>query len=137
MSFRVGSIGLHLAIAIHNGFYAVDGYHAYASLDYKHKFRKVIKGELEKSPHYTDFFDNWGSRIHLFNSELDSYSVKKGSGKTISNLELDADAFKGLGGKYILSAVPIINYSENGLAYMKTFTDDHSAWDVHLYRVAY
>ncbi len=134
-SFRVGSIGLHPAIAIYNGFYTVDGYHAYASLEYKHKFRKIIERELEKSPHYRQFFDDWGSRIYLLNSELESYSVKKGSGKSIDNLELNIDAFKALGGVYIFSAVPIRNYEQNGLTYIESFADDHSAWDVYLYQV--
>ncbi len=40
---------------------------------------------------------------------------KKGSKKELKNLDLNMDAFKGLGGTYIFSAIPINNAKENGL----------------------
>lgn len=133
-TYRVGSIGLHPAVAIYNGFYTIDGYHAYFTLEYKHKIRKIIEKELEKDEHWRQYFDDWGSRLYLYSSEIDDYSLKKGSGKEIRNLELNMEAFKDLGGEYLFSAVPVLNHKENDLTFLKHFDTGRSYWEVFLYQ---
>ncbi|HCQ5324206.1 TPA: hypothetical protein OLB91_003025, partial [Listeria monocytogenes] len=49
-SYRVGSIGLHPSVSQESGFYTVDGYVNSYPLAYKRAFRKIIAGELDKSP---------------------------------------------------------------------------------------
>ncbi|RKP58344.1 hypothetical protein D7Z26_01625 [Cohnella endophytica] len=135
-SYRLGSIGLHPAIAQYNGFYTLDTYNNYYPLTYKHEFRKIIAKELDKSPDLKTYFDQWGGRCYLFVSELgENYGFKKNSAKQIHHLELNIDAFKAMGGRYLISSVPILNADEDGLLFLKSFDNPDSAWKIYLYQV--
>ncbi|MGE6609720.1 DUF6044 family protein [Peribacillus sp. NPDC076916] len=134
--YRVASIGLHPAIAQFNGFYTLDSYNNFYPLTYKHQFRQIIENELAKNKNIRIYFDEWGGRCYLFADELGKhYMFKKSSRKELENLDLNMDAFKGLGGKYIFSAIPINNAEENGLVLDRIFTKKGSVWKIYLYRV--
>lgn len=134
--YRVASIGLHPAIAQFNGFYTLDSYNNFYPLTYKHQFRQIIENELAKNKNIRIYFDEWGGRCYLFADELGKhYMFKKSSKKELDNLEINVDPFKGLGGKYIFSAVPINNAKENGLELDRIFTKKGTVWKIHLYRV--
>lgn len=133
-SYRVASIGLHPAISQYNGFYTLDTYNNFYSLPYKHAFRRIIKKELAKQKKLRKYFDSWGGRCYLFVAELGGKSdFRKTSGKKVYNLELDIDAFQRLGGRFIFSAVPIVNEEENGLKLRRVFNNPRSAWRVYVY----
>ncbi|RUS46926.1 DUF6044 family protein [Cohnella sp. AR92] len=135
-SYRVASIGLHPAIAQYNGFYTLDTYNNYYPLTYKHEFRKIIAGELEKSPELESYFDHWGGRCYVFVSELGKkYDYRKDSAKEIRHLDLNTDAFRSLGGEYLFSSVPIRNADEERLRLLKSFDNPESAWKIYLYQV--
>ncbi|MBC1734189.1 hypothetical protein IA623_10395 [Listeria seeligeri] len=136
-SYRVGSIGLHPSVSQENGFYTVDGYVNSYPLAYKREFRKIIAGELDKSPVLEDYYDNWGNRCYLFSAELGkNYDFGKESKKHIKKLDFNSKAFQAVGGEYILSAVPIDNAAEQGLTFEKAFNDKQSYWKIYLYKVA-
>jgi hypothetical protein len=136
-SYRVASIGLHPAIAQYNGFYTLDTYNNIYPLTYKYQFRKIIEKELDKSPGLKRYFDEWGSRCYVFAAELGKhYQFKKDSKKKISNLELNIEVFKELGGRYLFSSVPIMNAEHNKLKLVKTFNHKESAWKIYLYEVS-
>jgi hypothetical protein len=65
-TYRVASIGLHPAITQYNGFYTLDTYANYYSLQYKHVFRLIIEKELDKKKKLRTYFDTWGGRCYLF-----------------------------------------------------------------------
>jgi hypothetical protein len=133
-SYRVASIGIHPAIAQYNGFYTIDTYNNFYPLSYKHQFRKIIAKELDKNNAIKDYFDTWGGRCYIFVAELGKkYDFRKDSKKKIHHLQLNMNAFKKLGGKYILSAVPILNAEEDGLHFLKSFDDQDAAWKIYLY----
>ncbi|MGR3206851.1 DUF6044 family protein [Bacillus glycinifermentans] len=133
-SYRVASIGLHPAIAQYNGFYTLDTYANIYPLKYKYQFRKIIAKELDKNAALKRYFDEWGSRCYLFVAELGKhYAFKKNSKKKITNLELNAEAFKEMGGRYIFSSVPIMNAEQNKLTFLKRFSHPESAWNIYLY----
>lgn len=135
-TYRVASIGLHPAIAQYNGFYTLDTYNNFYSLHYKHSFRKIIERELGKSKKLRKYFDTWGGRCYIFVAELGKkYDYRKTSKKKIRNLELNAEAFKRLGGKYLFSSVPIRNADQNNLILRSVFDDKESAWRVYLYEL--
>ncbi|RUQ32849.1 hypothetical protein ELQ35_00020 [Peribacillus cavernae] len=134
--YRVANIGIHPAIAQFNGFYTLDTYNNFYPLSYKHQFRKIIENELTKSKAIRIYFDEWGGRCYIFTSELGKhYMYKKDSKKRLKNLELNMEPFKKLGGKYIFSAVPIDNATENHLKLDKIFTEKSAAWKIYLYKV--
>jgi hypothetical protein len=134
--YRVVSIGLHPDIAQYNGFYTLDTYNNFYPLSYKHQFRKIIAPELNKSPDLKSYFDQWGGRCYIFVSELgENYMFSKNSTKQIKHLQLNTAVLKQMGGKYILSAVPIMNFKENHLAFEKSFESKDSYWKIYLYKV--
>ncbi len=135
-SYRVASIGIHPAIAQYNGFYTLDTYNNFYPLEYKHQFRKIIAAELDKNATLKKYFDTWGGRCYIFVAELGKkYEYRKNSKKKIENLDLNTEVFKEMGGKYIFSAVPIVNAKSNGLLFKKAFDDKDSAWRIYLYEV--
>jgi hypothetical protein len=135
-SYRVGSIGLHPAIAQYNGFYTLDTYNNFYPLAYKHQFRTIIAKELDKNHKLKTYFDKWGGRCYLFVSELGKkYDYEKDSTKKIHHLEFNMDAFRAMGGRYIFSSVPILNADEDELLLLNTFDNPESAWKIYLYKV--
>ncbi|WP_026575253.1 DUF6044 family protein [Bacillus sp. UNC438CL73TsuS30] len=135
-SYRVVSIGIHPAIAQYNGFYTLDTYNNFYPLVYKHQFRKIIAKELDKSPTLKSYFDLWGGRCYIFVAELGKkYDFTKDSKVEIHHLQLNTKVLKSMGGKYIFSAVPILNAKENKLEFKKAFKQKSSAWKIYLYEV--
>jgi hypothetical protein len=138
-AYRVASVGMHPAVAGYNGIHTVDGYMSYFPLSYKQSLRRVISKELEKDESLRRYFDDWGGRMYVFSTELrnrfpgNDDMVGKESRYEIGDLGFDTAAFKALGGKYLLSAVPIGNAKPLGLTFLKLFQDAQSYWDVYLY----
>lgn len=133
--YRVASIGIHPAIAQYNGFYTLDTYNNFYPLTYKYAFRRIIEKELAKNKWIRTYFDEWGGRCYLFTDELGKhYMFKKNSKQKLKNLELNTDAFKEMGGRFLFSAVPIKNAKENHLQLEKTFTNKDAAWKIYLYK---
>lgn len=132
---KVVSIGMTPAVAEYNGFYTLDAYLDIYSLDYKHQFRTIIASELEKSPELKSYFDNWGNRCYLFTAEIGrEYGIGKTTDKVIHNLELNTTALASLGCDYILSAVPIENYEQNTLAFIKAYETPISFRRIWVYK---
>jgi hypothetical protein len=135
-AYRVVSIGLHPKIALYNGFHTLDGYSPNYPLSYKHQFRKIIAKELAKSKKYQDYFDDWGSRCYVFASELQDIGTNsRYSRAVLRNLELDTETLKGMGGEYVISAVPILNEKQNRLRFERVFVSESSYWRLYLYWV--
>jgi len=133
-SFRTISIGLYPAIAQYNGFYTLDSYQNNYPLKYKLAFRKIIENELEKSDWNKWLFDSWGSQCYVFVAEL-GRNVYITEDVEIDDLDLNTDALYNMGGRYVLSAAKIKNYSQNNLQFLKTYSSDEIPIKVYLYRV--
>ena len=133
--YRVATIGIYPAITQYHGFYTLDGRLNIYPLAYKHAFRQIIAKELDKNQFWQNYFDNWGITCYIFPAELEYYQVRKAYQLKLNHLELDSQAFKKLGGEYILSAAEITNYRENGLEFLQHFSEGWSVWEIYLYRV--
>jgi len=144
--YRVISLGFHPAIAQYNGFYTLDSYQNNYPLKYKHEFRRIIAGELERSNIWQRWYDYWGNRCYLFAAGLrgyfysfsiwGEYFLPSKSMKNLAlNLKFDTKAFKLMGGKYVFSAYMIKNADQIKLDFLKTFEDGNSIWKVYLYVV--
>lgn len=135
--YRVVCIGMYPSIATYNGFFTLDGYVNSYPLEYKHKFRKIIENELNKSTRWREYFDNWGSRCYVFVSELDKgwFENQKDNTDKIHDLSLNTDQLKSMGGEYIFSSWEIVNAEQNKLDLMKVFERNDSPWRIYLYKV--
>lgn len=135
-NYRIGSIGLYPSIALYNGFYCLDGYSNYYDLEYKHRFREIITGELESDPRLKSYYDDWGNRAYLFSHELGlNFFVPADSEKHIDDLRLDLAAFRDMGGEYLFSAVPIVDPEQYGLSSVGEYAQEDGCYKVHVYRV--
>jgi hypothetical protein len=133
-SYRVASLGIHPSISLYNGFYTIDGYSSDYPLAYKHRFRKIISKELEKSKKLKDYFENYAARVYLFCGSDIGYLNYKNNNIVLNNLEFDIQSFKDLNCQYILSSVKIdpanISYRLHSVV-----KDEKSAWDIYVYSI--
>ena len=137
-TYRVVSIGIEPAVAIYNGFYTLDSYQNYYPLKYKHEFRKIISKELDKNEFNKEKFDKWGNKCYMYVAELQDccyFDCHKNQDCEINNLEINVVALRELGGSYIFSGVPVNNYSELGINFVKKFTSPTSRFNVYLYKL--
>ena len=135
--YRVVSIGIHPSIARYNGFYTLDGYISNYPLAYKHAFREIIAGELDKSADLSRYFDDWGHRAYIYVEQLGRNFLNYGGNDIVlEDLDLNLDAFTDAGGEYIFSAVEIDPDANPGYQFLHLFQHPDSAWDIYLYTVA-
>ena len=133
-SYRVVSLGITPSIASFNGFYTLDGYFVNYPLEYKHKFRKIISKELEKSKSLKNYFDNWGNRCYIFSSEIGpNYLMMNQNKKVINNLELNTKLLYEENCKYIFSVIPILNSNKMNINLENTFQGLY--WKIYLYKI--
>lgn len=133
---KVVSLGMDPAVAEYNGLACADGYIQQYPLAYKHKFRDVIQGELEKSPELSEYFLGWGSRCYLFSSELSKdFLVGKERDVHVRQLDVDCCALSGLGCTHVLSAVAIDNAEELGLSLLGEYESEGSYWKIRIYKL--
>lgn len=135
--YRVASLGIDPAAALYHGFYCLDGYSNNYSLAYKHAFRRIIRPELEKSEYLRAYYDEWGNRCYLYSSEVPGYVTIEKHGFYFQKLELDTEALRDMGCRYILSAAYIQNAGEQGLALMNEtpFETEGSYYCIYVYEV--
>jgi len=134
-SYRIISLGIHPAIALHNGFYTLDGYQNNYSLNYKQQFREIMADELEKSPIWQEYFDGWGNRAYILSPELYDFMYSKHDDGIVHDLDLNTAVLREMGGEYIFSGVEIENETSLGLVKLKTFENETSPWRIILYQV--
>lgn len=135
--YRVASLGIDPAAALKAGFYCLDGYSNNYALSYKHAFREILLPELEKSDYLKAYFDDWGNRCYLLSAECPAYYTIEKNGFYFTDYQLNTEAFRKLGGEYILSAAYIVNAEESGLELVREqpFETDTSYYRIFLYRV--
>lgn len=136
--YHVLSVGIYPAAAAYNGFYCLDGYSNNYPLEYKHTFRRIMAGELEKNSYVRDFFDNWGNRCYITTAEqANYYTFEKKWGSVIYDLDLDTKMLKELDCQYIFSAAYIMNAEETGLSLLQDapFETEKSWYHIYVYTV--
>lgn len=137
-TYRTVSLGLPPAAALYNGFYCLDGYSNFYSLEYKHQFRKIISKELDKQEDMKQYFDEWGNRCYLFNSETGNFMlIDKNNNGMYKKLELDTSQLIKMGARYIFAGMEIENADELGLvlAREEPFSTVDSYYRVWLYEI--
>jgi hypothetical protein len=137
--YRVVSVGIPPAVALYNGFYCLDSYQNNYPLPYKRQFRQVIAAELAKSAPLRTYFDHYANRCYAFAAELGlseaDVIVSKYERRTIRNLQLDTDALRRLGCRYVLAGLPIQNAAAQHLHLQRVVADSESYWRVYWYEL--
>lgn len=136
-TYRVAHLGISPAPSLMHGFYTVDGYSNNYPLEYKHTFRRVIAAELDKAPETAVYFDKWGNRCYLFNSQTGNYwMLERGSDAVYKGLQFDMAALADLGCEYLFSGGEIADADRMGLKSMGYFETEDSYWGIWLYALA-
>jgi hypothetical protein len=131
---KVVALGYHPSVLMYNGFNCIDGYNNAYPLSYMRRFRTLIAPELEINQEAREYYDSWGGRMYLFNSEL-SYEPTRNKNTSPVNLNIDMDVFKNdFEGKYILSRAEISNKDTLGLELKKRYYDDESIYTIYMYQ---
>lgn len=135
--YRVVSLGIDPAAALYHGFYCLDGYSNNYSLEYKHRFRRVIAPALSESEYLRAYYDEWGNRCYLFGTESPGYYTIEKGGFYFQHLECDTQALREMGGNYLFSAAYIANSEELGLTLLreKPFETEESYYRIFLYEI--
>ncbi len=135
--YRVVSLGIDPAAALYHGFYCLDGYSNNYSLEYKHRFRRIIAPALSQSEYLREYYDNWGNRCYIFGTESPGYYTIEKNGFYFRHLETDTKALRELGGDYLLSAAYIANSGELGLTLLREepFETEDSYYRIFVYEV--
>lgn len=137
-SYRVASIGIYPAAAAYNGFYCLDGYSNNYPLAYKHVFRELIEGELEKNDYVRMLFDTWGNRCYITTAEqANYYTFEKKWNSVIYDLDLNRAVLEELNCQYVFSAAYLMNAEENGLSLLHEtpFETEGSWYHIYVYEV--
>ncbi len=139
-SYRVANLGIHPAVAQHNGFYTLDGLLPVYRLEHKVRFRSIIADEIAKDPRLSAYFDEWGNRCYLFSAELglsdQNNLIDKNSRLSLNDFRFNAEAFKQMGGRYVFSALLLQHPERAGLRLLKVFeptANETSWWKIYLY----
>lgn len=126
--------GFHPAILEYNNIATLDGYLGFYEQSYKDAFRKIIEPALERMPVTKDYYDTWGARAYLYSGTDNSIVMATRSYQvTDTDIYMNAEAFKELGGKYIFSRIELSNEKEAGLIRIGTYTEETSPYTLHVY----
>ncbi len=127
--------GFYPATLEYNGISTLDGYLGFYSQFYKDEFRKVIAPALERVEESREYFDDWGARAYLYSgTDLSVVSTTRSYQVSDSDLYIDIDAFKALGGRYIFSRIELTNAQEAGLTLAGVYTHEKSPYTLYVYR---
>jgi hypothetical protein len=130
---KVVALGYHPSVLMYNGFNCIDGYNNAYPLSYMQKFRALIAPELEINESARNYYDSWGGRMYLYNSEL-SYGPTRNKITAPVKLNINMDVFRNeFNGKYILSRAEISNANILALEFVKKYDNEESIYTIFLY----
>ncbi|MEL6256426.1 MAG: DUF6044 family protein, partial [Bacteroidota bacterium] len=115
-----------------NGFYTLDGYFPNYPLSYKHEFQRIIAEELEKDTLIKNLFYGWGSTAYGFSAERRDDFLNNHP-PPIQKLAFDFEAFKQMGGEYILSTAMINPDEHPDISLLGIASGIY--WNIHVYQV--
>jgi hypothetical protein len=131
---KVVAFGYHPSVLMYNGFNCIDGYNNAYPLSYMRQFRTLIAPELEINKEAREYYDSWGGRMYLYNSELSDGPTKNKNTSPVK-LNIDMEVFKkDFEGKYILSRAEISNSDTLELELKKRYDDDEGIYTIYLYQ---
>lgn len=129
--------GMHPAVLEYNGIFTLDGCLSYYPQEYKEQFRTIIAPALDRVESFRIYYDDWGARAYLFAGvDENVYNPVRNLEISDTNLYIDADAFRRMGGTYIFSRLKITNADELKLNLRNTYTDSSSPYTIYLYEAS-
>ncbi len=131
-------VGLFPNVAHYNGIKTLGAYQNNYLLSYKKEYKKIIQPELDKNPYFTHVFEDYGHTcfIPYLIEKKRSEILKKTNENKIEKLDLNLEQAKKMGGKYLVSYVPIENYHNHPeVKFHRTFETENSFYKLFLYEL--
>ncbi len=131
-------VGLYPNVAHYNGIKTLGSFQNNYLLSYKREFKKIIQPELEKNKYNAYVFKNFGHNcmIPFLVEERRSEILKKNNLIAIENLDLNLEQTKKMGGKFVISYLPIKNYHTlSNIKFHRTFENKESFYKLYLYEL--
>ncbi len=128
--------GFHPAVLEYNGIATLDGYLGFYAEEYKEAFREVIAPALEMNEGARSYYDEWGARCYLYSADNATIveAVRRYPHEEDA-LEINEDALKKLGCRYIFSRIRLTNADEKGLSLRCICTDESSPYTLYVYSI--
>ena len=127
-------VGYHSMVLLYNGFNTITGYLAYYPYKDMLKFRKLIAPELEVNEKEREYYDSWGGRRYIYNSEI-SYQPSRNNHSDSITLRIDMNVLKNdYKGKYIISRAPIQNINELEIKYLGKWDSKEGVYTMYVYK---
>ena len=125
---------LYPATLEYNGIRTLDGYLGFYSQEYKDNFRKIIAPALAKQEPSRQYFDAWGARCYLYSgTNVITVEPTRSFHHNEEPLDIDPDAFRALGGRYIFSRIKFNNADALGLVLRGTYEAPGSPYVLYVY----
>ncbi|MCR5303793.1 MAG: glycosyltransferase family 39 protein [Lachnospiraceae bacterium] len=125
--------GLYPAELNYNGFRTLDGYLGFYPLEYKERFREVIKPALDMNPWAREYYDGWGARCVLFSGTGQNiWSGERRFDIEDSNIYIDTEALKAMDCRWLFSRYRLENAEETGL-YGERVYSGKAPYSVYVY----
>jgi hypothetical protein len=128
----VAALGYHPGVLMYNGFSTIDGYNNAYPLRYALAFREIIEPQLALNAWHKTYYDSWAGRMYLYNDEL-SETPARSRVHTPVTLHINVEAFRNLGGRYILSRAEIGNAEELGLRHIRHYSNNKALYEIFAY----
>ena len=128
----VAAFGYHPGVLMYNGFSAIDGYNNAYPLRYALAFREIIEPQLALNAGHKKYYDSWAGRMYLYNDEVSETPVRAGV-KTPVTLHINVEAFRKLGGRYILSRAEIGNAEALRLRHIRHYSRNNAIYEIFVY----
>ncbi len=135
---KVGCIGFYPSVANYNGLRTIGAYKAIYPLRYKHQFYEVIKDELGQNLGLMRYFLYWGSRAYLYDDKIARYYSDQDYIKQnilFIETDLNMQALKEMGVKYLFSTAKIANAREKNLQQVFVSDKPSAYYRMYVYRV--
>lgn len=126
--------GFYPAQLEYNGINTLDGYLGFYSQEYKEDFRKIIAPALDRVDASRYYYDNWGARAYLFSGDQDAIVSPTKSFEPVStDLYIDVDAFREMGGKYVFSRFELTGEAVSNLAFRGSYQAAGVPYTLYVY----
>jgi len=135
---RIGCIGFFPSIANYNGFKTIGSFSAYYPVEFKEKFYKIIKPELEQNQYLKNYFINKGSALFLFDDKIEQhYYDQDYIQQNIPEItcDLNIEELKKFNVKYLFSTTRIQNASEIDLEEITISTNSEYYYQFFIYQI--
>ena len=127
-------VGYHSMILMYNGINSISGYLAYYPYKDMLKFRRLIAPELEVNEKDREYYDSWGGRRYIYNSNLPYQPTRLKHEEPIT-LRIDMEVFrKEFDGKFIISRAPISNAVALGVEYLGEWDSKEGVYTMYVYK---